>query len=145
MDLHLLLDNLTNPALLFFFLGIIAVQVKSDLDFMRNNEFIERESWKTSCSQQRRDSLPNFRNSQAARNSYCRCVCLKIHMNLNLNLAQLQREFFSKALKETNVSRHRWLSKRTTAGTLRPTKTRFMCDWRMKLFVLEEPRPRNHT
>lgn len=32
MDLHLLLDNLTNPALLFFFLGVIAVQVKSDLE-----------------------------------------------------------------------------------------------------------------
>jgi len=32
MDLHLLLDNLTNPALLFFFLGIVAVQLKSDLE-----------------------------------------------------------------------------------------------------------------
>lgn len=32
MDLHLLVDNLTNPALLFFFLGIIAVQIKSDLE-----------------------------------------------------------------------------------------------------------------
>ncbi|WP_299228453.1 sodium-dependent bicarbonate transport family permease [uncultured Psychroserpens sp.] len=31
MDLHLLIDNLTNPALLFFFLGVIAVQLKSDL------------------------------------------------------------------------------------------------------------------
>jgi hypothetical protein len=31
MDLHLLLDNLSNPALLFFFLGLIAVQLKSDL------------------------------------------------------------------------------------------------------------------
>lgn len=31
MDLHLLVDNLTNPALLFFFLGLIAVQLKSDL------------------------------------------------------------------------------------------------------------------
>jgi len=31
MNLQLLLDNLTNPALLFFFLGIFAVQVKSDL------------------------------------------------------------------------------------------------------------------
>lgn len=31
MDLHLLVDNLTNPALLFFFLGLLAVQVKSDL------------------------------------------------------------------------------------------------------------------
>ncbi|MEW7289309.1 sodium-dependent bicarbonate transport family permease [Aquimarina sp. 2304DJ70-9] len=32
MDLHLLVDNLTNPALLFFFLGIIAVRLKSDLE-----------------------------------------------------------------------------------------------------------------
>jgi len=32
MDFHLLIDNLTNPALLFFFLGIFAVQVKSDLE-----------------------------------------------------------------------------------------------------------------
>jgi hypothetical protein len=31
MDLHLLVDNLTNPALLFFFLGLLAVQLKSDL------------------------------------------------------------------------------------------------------------------
>ncbi len=31
MDLHLLIDNLTNPALLFFFLGLLAVQLKSDL------------------------------------------------------------------------------------------------------------------
>ena len=31
MDLNLLFDNLSNPALLFFFLGILAVQVKSDL------------------------------------------------------------------------------------------------------------------
>ena len=31
MDFHLLVDNLTNPALLFFFLGIVAVQLKSDL------------------------------------------------------------------------------------------------------------------
>ncbi|MBO6605868.1 sodium-dependent bicarbonate transport family permease [Psychroserpens sp.] len=31
MDLHLIIDNLTNPALLFFFLGIFAVQFKSDL------------------------------------------------------------------------------------------------------------------
>ncbi|MFK7972538.1 MAG: sodium-dependent bicarbonate transport family permease [Bacteroidia bacterium] len=31
MDFSLLIDNLTNPALLFFFLGIFAVQVKSDL------------------------------------------------------------------------------------------------------------------
>jgi hypothetical protein len=32
MDLQLLIDNLTNPALLFFFLGLLAVQLKSDLE-----------------------------------------------------------------------------------------------------------------
>jgi hypothetical protein len=32
MDLSLLLENLTNPALLFFFLGIFASQIKSDLE-----------------------------------------------------------------------------------------------------------------
>lgn len=32
MDLHLLVDNLTNPALLFFFFGILAVKLKSDLE-----------------------------------------------------------------------------------------------------------------
>lgn len=32
MDFNLLLDNLSNPALLFFFLGIVAVQLKSDLE-----------------------------------------------------------------------------------------------------------------
>lgn len=32
MDIQLLLDNLTNPALLFFFLGLFAVQIKSDLE-----------------------------------------------------------------------------------------------------------------
>lgn len=37
MDLHLLVDNLTNPALLFFFLGIIAVQLKSDLSIPENS------------------------------------------------------------------------------------------------------------
>lgn len=37
MDLHLLFDNLTNPALLFFFLGIIAVQLKSDLEIPQNS------------------------------------------------------------------------------------------------------------
>ncbi|MGB6037930.1 MAG: sodium-dependent bicarbonate transport family permease, partial [Cryomorphaceae bacterium] len=37
MDLHLLADNLTNPALLFFFLGIIAVQLKSDLEIPPNS------------------------------------------------------------------------------------------------------------
>jgi len=37
MDLHLLLDNLTNPALLFFLLGILAVQLKSDLRIPQNS------------------------------------------------------------------------------------------------------------
>ncbi len=37
MDLHLLVDNLTNPALLFFFLGILAVQLKSDLSIPENS------------------------------------------------------------------------------------------------------------
>lgn len=37
MDLHLLVDNLTNPALLFFFLGVIAVQLKSDLSIPENS------------------------------------------------------------------------------------------------------------
>lgn len=37
MDLHLLVSNLTNPALLFFFLGIIAVQLKSDLEIPPNS------------------------------------------------------------------------------------------------------------
>ena len=37
MDFHLLIDNLTNPALLFFFLGIIAVQLKSDLEIPSNS------------------------------------------------------------------------------------------------------------
>ena len=32
MDLHFLTDNLTNPALLFFVLGILAVRLKSDLE-----------------------------------------------------------------------------------------------------------------
>lgn len=32
MSLHLLIDNLTSPALLFFILGIVAVQLKSDLE-----------------------------------------------------------------------------------------------------------------
>jgi hypothetical protein len=35
--LHLLVDNLTNPALLFFFLGILAVQLKSDLEIPANS------------------------------------------------------------------------------------------------------------
>jgi len=37
MNLDLLIDNLTNPALLFFFLGIFAVQVKSDLEIPPNS------------------------------------------------------------------------------------------------------------
>ncbi|MFT5902766.1 MAG: hypothetical protein ACI9LA_001985, partial [Bacteroidia bacterium] len=37
MNLNLLLDNLTNPALLFFFLGILAVQLKSDLEIPKNS------------------------------------------------------------------------------------------------------------
>lgn len=37
MDLHLLFDNLTNPALLFFFLGILSVQLKSDLEIPANS------------------------------------------------------------------------------------------------------------
>lgn len=36
MNLSLLFDNLTNPALLFFVLGIIAVYVKSDLEIPEN-------------------------------------------------------------------------------------------------------------
>lgn len=37
MNLDLLIDNLTNPALLFFFLGLIAVQLKSDLSIPPNS------------------------------------------------------------------------------------------------------------
>ena len=37
MDAHLLIDNITNPALLFFFLGILAVQLKSDLAIPENS------------------------------------------------------------------------------------------------------------
>lgn len=37
MNLNLFLDNITNPALLFFFLGIIASQVKSDLKIPDNS------------------------------------------------------------------------------------------------------------
>jgi hypothetical protein len=37
MDFHYLLDNLTNPALLFFFLGLIAVNLKSDLKIPENS------------------------------------------------------------------------------------------------------------
>ncbi len=37
MNFNLLLENLTNPALLFFILGIIAVYVKSDLEIPQNS------------------------------------------------------------------------------------------------------------
>ncbi|WP_026302416.1 sodium-dependent bicarbonate transport family permease [Psychroflexus tropicus] len=37
MDLNLLLDNLTNPALLFFCLGIFAAFIKSDLEIPANS------------------------------------------------------------------------------------------------------------
>ena len=37
MDLHLLGDNLTNPALLFFILGLLASQIKSDLEIPKNS------------------------------------------------------------------------------------------------------------
>ena len=37
MNLNLLIDNLTNPALLFFVLGVIAVYVKSDLEIPPNS------------------------------------------------------------------------------------------------------------
>jgi hypothetical protein len=37
MDLSLLIENLTNPALLFFFLGIFASQIKSDLEIPENS------------------------------------------------------------------------------------------------------------
>ncbi len=37
MNFNLLIDNLTNPALLFFVLGIIAVYVKSDLEIPPNS------------------------------------------------------------------------------------------------------------
>jgi hypothetical protein len=37
MNLDLLLDNLTNPALLFFLLGIIATRLKSDLEIPPNS------------------------------------------------------------------------------------------------------------
>lgn len=37
MDFNLLLENLTNPALLFFILGIVAVCVKSDLEIPNNS------------------------------------------------------------------------------------------------------------
>ncbi|EAR12768.1 hypothetical protein PI23P_09080 [Polaribacter irgensii 23-P] len=37
MDFHYLLDNITNPALLFFFLGLLAVSIKSDLKIPENS------------------------------------------------------------------------------------------------------------
>lgn len=37
MNLDLLIDNLTNPALLFFVLGIVAVRLKSDLEIPANS------------------------------------------------------------------------------------------------------------
>jgi hypothetical protein len=37
MDFNLLIENLTNPALLFFVLGIVAVYVKSDLEIPSNS------------------------------------------------------------------------------------------------------------
>ena len=37
MELQLLVDNLTNPALLFFFLGFLAVGLKSDLEIPSNS------------------------------------------------------------------------------------------------------------
>jgi hypothetical protein len=37
MSLNLLIDNLTNPALLFFVLGVMAVQLKSDLEIPSNS------------------------------------------------------------------------------------------------------------
>lgn len=37
MDIHLLIENLTNPALLFFVLGVLAVYVKSDLEIPPNS------------------------------------------------------------------------------------------------------------
>lgn len=42
MNYYLLIDNLTNPALLFFVLGIIAVYLKSDLEIppIRQNLFL---------------------------------------------------------------------------------------------------------
>lgn len=37
MDINLLIDNLTNPALLFFVLGVLAVRLKSDLEIPSNS------------------------------------------------------------------------------------------------------------
>jgi hypothetical protein len=37
MNFNLLIENLTNPALLFFALGILAVYLKSDLEIPQNS------------------------------------------------------------------------------------------------------------
>jgi len=37
MDINLLIENLRNPALLFFVLGILAVYLKSDLEIPPNS------------------------------------------------------------------------------------------------------------
>ena len=37
MNVNLLIENLTNPALLFFVLGILAVYLKSDLEIPENS------------------------------------------------------------------------------------------------------------
>ena len=37
METQLLIDNLTNPALMFFFLGMLAVRLKSDLEIPSNS------------------------------------------------------------------------------------------------------------
>ncbi|TAE36310.1 MAG: hypothetical protein EAZ70_11150, partial [Runella slithyformis] len=37
MNTHLLIENLTNPALLFFVLGVVAVYLKSDLEIPPNS------------------------------------------------------------------------------------------------------------
>ncbi|MBD0403753.1 MULTISPECIES: sodium-dependent bicarbonate transport family permease [unclassified Flammeovirga] len=37
MDIQVLIENVTNPALLFFVLGVIAVQIKSDLEIPENS------------------------------------------------------------------------------------------------------------
>ena len=37
MNFNLLLENLTNPALLYFILGILAVYLKSDLEIPQNS------------------------------------------------------------------------------------------------------------
>ncbi|MEY4291990.1 MAG: hypothetical protein RIQ61_367, partial [Bacteroidota bacterium] len=37
MNFNLLINNLTNPAFLFFILGIVAVRMKSDLEIPANS------------------------------------------------------------------------------------------------------------